>query len=109
MTIERREQIERQIARAVIQDAIKAGYTVDVYDGAVTTVKASSDLSVILGAMFTTGEDYLILSRDGGKGWVRFIYGNEPWYVVADYTTNLDGSVTARADMISERLEQRGY
>lgn len=103
MSIKMRQKVEREIAEAVIDGALEAGYTLDVYDTEEVTVKNSASKTEILEAMFTTNEDYLYV-RNGGTnpfGWVRFIYGNDGWDVVNDYTTNLEEMMT-KANALAE-------
>lgn len=52
-------------------------------------------------------DDCHLFVRDGNgnrKGWVRFVYGNDGWDVMNDYTTNLEDvlkEVNAYADSLS--------
>ena len=95
MSVKLRQELERRIARTIIQDAIEQGYTLDVNDSEETTLKGSTDVKAILKAMFTTDEDYLILHRGKEQGWIRFVYGNDGWDVVNDYTVNLEDVMTS--------------
>lgn len=85
-----RIRCEERIAKRIIRDMLKAGYSISVNDGEETTLLKSKNLKAIIEAMFTTDEDYLLITKQGFKGWVRFIYGNDGWDVVNDYTTNLE-------------------
>lgn len=87
-----RARVEAQIARRVAEAFISRGFTVSVNDGEETTVKNSTDINVILDAMWTTDEDYLYINRDNGKrlGMVYFVYGNEGPDVIADYSMSLE-------------------
>jgi hypothetical protein len=72
--------------------ALEKGFTISVCDGEDWTLVRSRDLSVIMGALRTTDEDWLAV-RDPtlkGKrvGVVQCVYGNEPWVVIADYSDN---------------------
>jgi hypothetical protein len=102
--------LEQVIARRCINDLINAGFVVSVFDGEETTVKHSSDRRAVFAAMGTTDEDYLLAHRPGDahgsrtKGWVRFIYGNEPEYVINDYTTSLE-PVLVRTNALIAKLE----
>ncbi|WP_316200995.1 MULTISPECIES: hypothetical protein [unclassified Bradyrhizobium] len=98
------EKIERQIAEKVIDDALAAGYTIDVFDGEEFPLKQSTDREAILKAMFSTEEDRLYLTKDGKRGWVWFIYGNG-YHLISDYTINL-ATVLAGAEKLSEELEE---
>lgn len=90
-----RLEVERRIAQQAIADLLEAGYTLGVNDGEEITIKESTDAEAVLKAMATTDEDYLLAYRDGKRvGWVRFIYGNDGWDVINDYTTNLEEALT---------------
>lgn len=39
-------------------------------------------------------------------GWVRMIYGNDGWDVMADYTTNLEDVLTD-ANKLADKLEEQ--
>jgi hypothetical protein len=101
MSVKMRQHVERDIATATIKGLLDAGYNVSVFDGEETTVKRSTDAALILAAMFTTDEDYLYAGcaktchEDRRHGWVRFIYGNDGWDVINDYTVNLEQALTA--------------
>lgn len=92
--------IERLIARQCIADLLAAGFVVSVNDGEETTLAKSTDATAIVGAMFTTDEDWLYLrdtrfpdAPEGHHAWVRFVYGNSGWDVISDYTTNLEDAL----------------
>jgi hypothetical protein len=41
--------------------------------------------------MFKTDQEHIRVFRDNEQiGWVFFVYGNDGWDVVNDYTTNLE-------------------
>jgi len=103
----KRQRIEARIVRQVVDDALAAGFTLDVDTGGdEPDLAGSRDRKAVLKAMMETDEDYLILHRGQQSGWVRFVYGNEGWYVINDYTVNLE-PVLAGANALAERLEAR--
>lgn len=112
MTDHQRIAIERKIARLTAEALVDAGFTVTVNDGEEDVVKDSTDVSAILDAMFSTGEDYLIVTfpytgkLPGLRGWVRFIYGNDGYDVINDYTTSLEDVLAPLLDKI-ERMENQ--
>lgn len=91
MSVKLRQELEKRIATEVINEALRMGHAISVNDGEETTLTHSRIAGDILAAMFTTDEDWLFI-MDGVKdiGWVRFIYGNDGYDVVNDYTTNLE-------------------
>ena len=88
MNISTRQMIEKGIAKRVVRAAIEAGYTVSLYDGGEWTVKRSRKLSEVVGAMFTVDEERLdIRNSEGGLiGNVWFVYGNDGYDAINDYT-----------------------
>lgn len=101
MSVKMRQEVERKIATAVITDALKVGYIISVDNGEEETQPTSNPNS-ILKAMFTTDEDTLHLWKAGKRfGWVVFIYGNDGWDVISDYSTNLE-PIMKNASKISE-------
>jgi len=99
--------IEKMIAERCIHDLLAAGYSLSVYDGEETTLRRCTRPTVILAAMATTDEDYLLVHPLGANkpriGWVRFIYGNAGWEVINDYTTNLE-TVLAGTNALADQL-----
>jgi hypothetical protein len=102
-----RQEIERQIARKVISDALAAGYAIDVFDGEDYPLKKSTDAEAIFAAMFSTDDDRLFLRKDDKiVGWVWFIYGESGWDVINNYTVNLE-DVLKGASELAEQLEPK--
>ena len=93
-TLESRNATERKIVKRVI-DAVFGvpGYSISVCDGEEMVTKQLRSTSEVLGAMFSTDEDILYIQRSFETkpfASVHFIYGNDGWDVVHDYTTNLE-------------------
>ena len=88
MNIATRQMIEKGIAKRVVRSAIEAGYTVSLWDGGEWIVKRSSKLPEVMRAMFTVDEErFDIRDSEGGFiGHVWFVYGNDGWDALADYT-----------------------
>ncbi len=82
---QRHEQTE---ARAIIQRAIAAGYTVSVNDGEEYVIKRSRDCEAIMATLFSTDSDWLLIRNAAGEkiGVIWFVYGNGPGELAADYT-----------------------
>lgn len=94
-----RLNIEGQIVRKLIEDAISQGHGVTVNNGE-EDAYAGTDVEQALAACFQTDEDYIELDKaleDEGylsDGWVRLVYGNSGWDVISDYSAN---EITERA------------
>lgn len=89
-----RREVERKIAEALINEGIAAGYSIMVNNGEECT-DPSTDVNVVLEAMFSVDEEHLVFYKEGKRvGWVFFVYGNGGWDVICDYSTNLDPIMT---------------
>lgn len=95
--VKARQRIEQTIALVTAQALLDAGYLLGVNDGEETTIHHSRDIDKIHAALFTTAEDWLLVYLKGDdkkdprpQYWVRFIYGNDGWDVISDYTTHLE-------------------
>lgn len=108
MNIEQRREIERDIVRRVVEDAIITGHTVQ------TAIDGSHHETVesTMGAMFSVDTEKLYiyeLCSPSPVGWVIFVYGNSGWDVIADYADNphmrdLLAGAFALADHLTEKL-----
>ena len=99
----KRQEVERQIATRVIADALTAGYSIDVFDSDEFTLENSTDADAIINAMFTTDEDHLYLRKNGERvGWIYFIYGENGWDVINNYTVNLEELLKGTFELCDE-------
>jgi hypothetical protein len=108
MNVQARIAVERSIVKEVIKAALAAGYLLTVNDGEEDTLIASDKSSAIVSAMFTTDEDRLWFVDKTTRnkiGWVYFIYGNDGYDVINDYTTNLE-EVLASANHLADELSE---
>ena len=83
---------ERRIVKRVVRDALAGGFALIVNDGA-EEFPPSQNAKELFDRLMNTDEDYLIFTNPetGTRfGWVRFIYGNDGWDVINDYTVNLE-------------------
>jgi len=92
LTVQARLLVEKTIVSKVVSAALAADYDLTVNDGEEDTIQQSDNHKEILKALFTTDQDTLYLFNDKGLqvGWVDFIYGNDGWDVINDYTLNLE-------------------
>ena len=105
---------ERAIPKAAIASILAAGHLITVDDGEDLCLKWSNDADKIFAAMFSTDEDYLHIHNLGTTrentrkafGWIRFVYGNDGWDVMSDYTTNLE-SLLADANKAADEWEKK--
>lgn len=83
---------EAQVARMLVNAALRDGYALSVSDGEEWTVERSRSEAEILDALATTGGDVVRLwTQDGAtRGWFYLVYGNaeDGSELIADYTDN---------------------
>jgi hypothetical protein len=66
MTLQLRQQIERQIIERIVKDALDAGFQITVDDGGEEpSVRRSTDQAAIMAAVMLTDEDFLYYSKPG--------------------------------------------
>ena len=88
--------IEKEIASNIINAVLSEtslsgkGYKISVFDGEETVLSKSDDAKKILDEMCQTdeGDTLTIFDGDYSEGRIYFVYGNEPEYVVCDYSGN---------------------
>lgn len=103
MNVQQRQAIEKRIAKAVINAALAAGYTVSVCDGEDFPIKRSANAAAILASMFSTDGDALRLRKDGRYvGTVFLVYGNDGWDVIADHSLSLSELIDPITSKASE-------
>ena len=108
MDIVKRKRAETGLARRVILDAIKAGYSVNVDNGGDSEElpSPSTNPTEVLGVMFAADDEHLIMYKGGKRvGWVHLVYGNGGWDAISDYTYNLE-PIMERASVLSEAYEK---
>jgi hypothetical protein len=111
MSVKMRQEVEQKIADAFITSALAAGLFVNIDNGGddFELPTPTNDKELILKTMFAADEDrlYVYKKPDDKKafGWVLFIYGNDGYDVISDYTVNLgkEGlNIMVEADKISD-------
>lgn len=104
MSVKMRQEVERKIATAFVKAAIDARYeiTVDYGDGPTNLLFTSR---AVLAKMFQGDDDMLVLFKQAkSKAWIHFVYGNDGWDVISDYSVNLE-PLMAAAKKISAYYE----
>jgi hypothetical protein len=95
--VKARQRVEQTIALTTVKALLDAGFLLGVDDGEETTIHHSRNFDKLKDALFTTDEDWLLVYLKGDdkrdirpQYWVRFVYGNDGWDVISDYTTYLE-------------------
>ena len=92
MGIKTRSELERLIVRKVVSAAVKEGYTFVIDNGGDSDENVKTEgVEPTLNEMLQTDQEKLIFVKDGKRvGWVYFVYGNDGWDVINNYTVNLN-------------------
>lgn len=104
-----RQVIEQAIVRKVVATLLadEDNYTISVHDGDGVTLRRSRDINAIVGAMMTTDEEMLLVYPHNGndRRTIIFIYGNNGFDVINDYSTSLESIMEPISKWVDE-LEQ---
>ena len=84
---------EAMIARRLIRICLADGYTISVNDGEEWTVRRSNDFNTIIGALGTTGQDFVRVFNPGDStspGAFDLVWGHDPTgaELISDHTYN---------------------
>lgn len=103
-----RMAMERRIVTRTVDALLAAGFYLNIDNGGGSPELShdTQDRALLLKNLGATDDEFLLVS-DGANtshGWVRFVYGNDGYDVISDYTTNLESvlaPVNAYADTLS--------
>ena len=99
---------ERRVVNRTIKELLKAGYTLSVDNGGDDLeVFKSTSFREVSQAMMQVDDERLIARKDGRNHVVYFVYGNDAWEVINDYSVRLD-DVLAPVWELTRKLEERG-
>jgi len=93
MSVKMRQIVEREMVEAVIDDLLATGFKIAIDNGGDDyEVDFTSNRKKLVEGIMATDEERLYVSRNGKNavGWVYFIYGEDGWDVMNDYTVNLE-------------------
>lgn len=86
--------IDKKIVNFCVKSLLQQGcvLSVDDHDDDTLAVDSSTEASEIIDAMLAVDEVHLIVQTPNGgpKGWAFFVYGNDGYDVINDYTLNLE-------------------
>jgi len=87
----KRIRAEKRMCVALVTACLARGFTASVCNGEEWVVVDSESKAEILGALFSTDEDVIVIRDTSGKkaGWFRLIYGNDGHDVVSDFSANV--------------------
>lgn len=104
--------VEQDIVTRTVDALLAAGYALqtDIQEDP-RPERPTKDRAAILAEMMDVDDEFLGVYDQGESasltkgliGWVRFVYGNDGWDVISDYTTNLE-SVLAPINEYADTL-----
>lgn len=110
MNLETRIDIEKQIAKKTIEVLLAASYRLMVNDWEEDVTDVIDNADELFKAMFTTDGDYLLVfnatDEEHRIGWIQFVYGNDGYDVICDYTTNLE-DILQPVFKLADELEEK--
>ena len=99
MSVKMRQIVEREITTAVVDALLAAGFSLSIDNGDEITAHSKSRKN-ILNSMYLTDEEHLYAVKEGKTtAWVYFVYGNDGWDVISDYTVNLESLIGDGTDV----------
>lgn len=113
--VKKRQRIERRIFKSCVEEllASELNFRLGLNDGEEIVIKSSRNVKDIMKAAFTTDEDYILVYLDARSetekkrmGWVRFVYGNDGWDVICDYTTWLEPHIKG-TEALAREIERK--
>ena len=89
MSVGIRQAVERAIVTKIVADALAQGFSIEVDDGEDVQAVTSAEKKHIEEKCFATDDCLLYFEKEGKSvGWVLFVYGNDGWDCISDYTTD---------------------
>ncbi|HEY4963266.1 MAG TPA: hypothetical protein VIH90_01035 [Candidatus Saccharimonadales bacterium] len=109
VSIRHRAKIEFEIVYRTIKAARKAGYTLSVDD---EPDSSKLDDAGLLDLLFNLDDAWLTLfpkdCYNQKSGWIRFVFGNDGYDVICDYSVNLEFLIDP-INAYANNLQEQGY
>ncbi len=111
MNVEKRRAIERHIISTFINDAIAAGYLINVEDcgdeeGSYVFEAHTADAEAVMPELFACDEDFIHVFTQDKKhvGFLHLVYGNTGWDVICDNTdSDRMNTILKNAEALAEQ------
>ena len=107
-SVKRRQLVEQRIASRAVSALLDAGFTLAVAQGDERPEPATRSKAKIMRELGECDDDRLMVYKPDNlppqnatgnehpaDGWVWFVYGNDGWDVISDYTTNLESHIAS--------------
>jgi hypothetical protein len=94
MSVKLRRELERRIVKQAVDDLLAAGFELFIdHDGDDDEMPVLNSDEATLDEIFACDEEHMYVREKGvagNFGWIYFVYGNDGWDVISDYTVNLE-------------------
>lgn len=105
--VKARQRIEIAIAKAFVDAALAAKYSIVIDNGDGNEQPAEQTTDAVLKIMFQTDDEYVYLTHGDATGdiieaWVHFVYGNDGWDVISDYSVCLEPLMQGEVKRLQE-------
>lgn len=98
-------EMDKEIREALVDELLKQGFTVGVFDGVENTVRNCSDAAKVKAALGTVDVEYLRAFKNGKPyGHLMLVYGECGYDVICNYTCNLDCVVNALEELTTRLM-----
>lgn len=100
--VRHRRSLELQIARKTISALRDAGFELGCGEGECNPTADTDDQ--LIEELFACDQGHMIARKGDLRGWVFFVFGNDGWDAINDYTVNLEpwiSGVLEYADTLS--------
>lgn len=87
-SVKHRCSLELQVARKTIATLREAGFDLMADNGEDKPTAGTDDH--LIESLFACDQGHLLVNGNGLSGWVFFVFGNDGWDAISDYTTNLE-------------------
>jgi len=107
-SVKRRQLVEQRIASRAVSALLDAGFTLAVAQGDERPEPATRSKAKIMRELGECDDDRLMVYKPDNlppqnatgnehpaDGWVWFVYGNDGWDVISDYTTSIEQHLAA--------------
>lgn len=90
-TVKNRVAMEKRILKSAVEELINHGFTITIrHEGEPTGINASTDVSAIIEEAHGVDECQIDVKSPTANGAVFFVYGNDGYDIICDYTMNLE-------------------
>ena len=102
-SVKRRQRVEQRIASRAVTALLDAGFTLAVAQGDERPEPATRSKARIMRELGECDDDRLMVYKPDNlpppnatgnehpaDGWIHFVYGNDGWDVMSDYTSGLE-------------------